>query len=363
MDDARAELPAPSLSGDGNADNSLVNVKLLDELSDLDRRIIVALQHDGRASWRAIAEMVDGTVPTVTRRGQHLLSSGVVKIVVMPTLGSSGAVDSFLVRINCAPGTQLQVAEELAGNRDVRFLTIVTGGYDVIAELVVHGGAAHYPQLIQQLQSIRGVERWRSDLIMHVYKVSFDWSRQLFDRTMHLPAQPVETHAAGIGKGCAPDHFDDQDRKILDFLKQDGRMAFKSVADGLGMNESSVRRRFERLRQNGCVDTLALVPASALGMGAETLLTVDVDPERLESVAQELATYPAVRYVAATLDRNSLFCEVITASTDDLHHFMTSTVSPLVGVRGWTAAMELLVLKRGFVETPWWRAQVGKPQI
>lgn len=334
--------------------------KLQDELSDLDRRIIVALQHDGRASWRAIAEMVGGTVATVTRRGRLLLASGVVRIAVMPALGFNGPVDAFLVRINCSPGTQLQVAEELIDNPDVRFVTLVTGRYDVIAELVVHGGAGNYPQLIHQLQSIRGVERWRSDLIMHIYKVTYDWSRQLFDRTMSFPAAPDALRAAVNSAACDPEHFDDHDRAILAALHNDGRTAFKTVADGLGMNESSVRRRFDRLRQSGCVDTLALVPASALGMGAETLIAVDVEPGRLDEVAQALASYPAVRYLSATLDKNSLFCEVISPSTADLYTFITSTLAALDGVQGWEAAMELLVLKRGFVETPWWRSQVGK---
>jgi DNA-binding Lrp family transcriptional regulator len=334
---------------------------MLDELTELDRRIIVALQHDGRASWRAIAEMVGGTVATVTRRGQHLLSSGVARIAVLPALGSEGPVDAFLVRINCAPGTQLQVAEELVGHPDVRFITLVTGGYDLIAELVVHGGSTHYPQIIQQLQSIRGVERWRSDLIMHVYKVSYDWSRQLFASTMKLPESAAESLAQVDAGVCDPSHFDDQDRAILTALRDDGRLTFKSVADGLGMNESSVRRRFERMRQLGCMDTLTLVPASALGMGAETLLTVNVAPGQLEAVAQALRAYPAVRYLAATLDQNSLFCEVITPSTEDLYSFITSSLSTLEGVLGWNAAMELLFLKRGFVETPWWRAQVGLP--
>jgi len=36
---------------------------------------------------------------------------------------------------------------------------------------------------------------------------------------------------------------------------------------------------------------------------------------------------------------------------------MTSTLGRMDGVRGWEASMELLSLKRGFVETAWWRAQ------
>lgn len=328
----------------------------LDTLDDLDRRIVVALQHDGRASWRAIAAAVNSSTPTVARRGQQLLASGIIKVAVVPALDAIGEVSTFLVRVTCQPGMQILVAAELVAHSGVRFVTIVTGGYDIIAELAVLGGATHYPQIVEELQSIKGIERWRSDLIMHVYKVSFDWGKQLFPEITALPPTADEVQDV---VACSPTHFDSADWKILDALRDDGRETFQSIADRLGMNESSVRRRFERLRGAACIDILTLVAAPALGMGAETLMTVKVSPARLDAVAHELAQHPSVRYLAATLDENSLFCEVIMRSTSELYDFITSVLSHLDGVEGWTASMELLFLKRGFIETPWWRGQVS----
>jgi DNA-binding Lrp family transcriptional regulator len=327
----------------------------LDDLDELDRRIIVALQHDGRASWTAIAESVGSSVPTVTRRGQQLIDDDIVRVTAMPQLGASGPVDMFFVRITCRPGTQLSVASELAANPDVRFVSLVTGGYDIMAELVVHGGAGNYAQLVQGLQSSPGIERWRSDLVLHVHKVGHDWGSQLFHESMGGPtdSEPREPLA------CEPSHFDAIDWKLVAELQRDGRQTFKSLGRVLDVNESSARRRLDRLRGNGCIDIVTLVSAAALGFGAETLVTVQVDPAHIAGVAAELAGYSAVRYLASLLDASSLMCEVIATSTDELHRFITGTLASLAGVRGWDAAMELLSLKRGFVETPWWRAQVA----
>ena len=334
-----------------------MTVSALDRLTDLDKRIIVALQRDGRASWRAIADAIDAPVSTVSRRGQALIADGVVRIVALPALDADDPHAQFFVRINCAPGSQMAVAAELVRNPDVRFCTVVTGSYDIMAELVVRGGATHYPQLAVALQPIAGVERWRSDLIMHVYKVSYDWGRQLYEEVVGPSddTRPPDT----APETCSPDHFDQADRAILEVLKDDGRESFQRIADRLGLNESSVRRRFERLRASRCVDIVTLVQSAALGMGAETFLTVKVSPDRLDAVAQQLARYPFVRYLAALLDDNALLCEVITTSVDDLFSFVTDSLAHLDGVEGWSANMELLFLKRGFIETPWWRAQVG----
>ncbi|WP_285102064.1 Lrp/AsnC family transcriptional regulator [Promicromonospora sp. MEB111] len=336
-----------------------MNLATLEDLDDLDKRIVVALQHDGRASWRAVAEAVDGSVTTVSRRGQQLIADGVVRVAAVPALGADGPSDSFWVRINCATGTQVQVAAALAANPDVRFCTIVTGGYDVILELVVRGGAAHHARVLQEVQSVPGVERWRSDLILHVYKVSFDWGRQLYRELLGPPAEGDEAEAAEPVT-CAPEHFDDADRQIIAALRDDGRRTFQSIADEVGMNESSVRRRFERLRASQCISLLTLVPSAALGMSSEALMTVKVAPSRIDAVAHELARYPFVRYLAAMLDENSLLCEIITPTVEELYAFITGSLARLDGVEGWNASLEVLYLKRGFVETPWWRAQASE---
>src|SRR5262249_55543247 len=102
-------------------------------LDDLDRRIIAALQSDGRASWTEIAELSASTVATVARRGQQLLRDGVVRVAVVPRNNHSGPADLFVLRITCAPGTQMAVLAELVKQPDLRFLSLVTGPYDILA--------------------------------------------------------------------------------------------------------------------------------------------------------------------------------------------------------------------------------------
>ncbi|SDP26230.1 DNA-binding transcriptional regulator, Lrp family [Nakamurella panacisegetis] len=319
-------------------------------LDELDRRIIVALQQDGRASWTSIAEVCQSSVPTVARRAQQLIDEGVVRISVMPELGSSGPVESFIVRLGCRPGSQLDVAAALVQREEVRFLAVVTGPDDLVFELVVPKGASSYPRMIKEMQTIDGVQRWHSDLLLHVYKVAHDWSKQLLgDQGNDVPPrEPAD---------CQPSHLDSTDRQIIAELRDDGRAGFKVIAERLGLNESTVRRRFDRLQENGCVTVLTLIPAAALGLESETLMTVQVKPGAIGLVAAELARHRAVRYLAATLDGNALLCEVIATSTQSLFEFITTVLAKLDGVLGWSASMELLFLKRGFVETPWWRDQ------
>lgn len=318
---------------------------------DLDRRIIAALQADGRASWTEIADDVSSSLATVTRRGQQLLASGAVGVGVSHDINTPGVSDLFVLRIRCRAGSQMDVATALAQRSNLRFLCLVTGGSDLLAEISIPQTESLHQRLINEIQTIDGVESCRSDLVLHAYKVSQRWLTDTLEQRARGDAVAPEPHV------CHPSHFDDTDRQILDAMRLDGRASFRSVSQVVGVNESTVRRRFETLRDRGCALVLTLVAANALGLESEIILTVSVAPNRLDAVAQELGSYVGVRYLAATLDC-SLVCELIMPSTPKLYEFLTEQLGQIEGVRGWEACVELLTIRRGFLETPWWRAAI-----
>lgn len=324
-------------------------------LDELDRRIVAALQIDGRASWTAIAERSDTTVTTVARRAQQLVSDGIVKVAVVPDINHAGPADLFIMRIGCTPGSTTAVAEQLSRRDDIRFLSVVAGGVDIIAELNTLKSDSLHARIIDEIQAVEGVQRCETDLLLHAYKVAHDWSTQLITGEDHVYS-PKEPHE------CEPGHFDNTDRAMLALFRDNGRAGFRVVADALGVNESTVRRRFETLLARGCATVVTLVQAAALGFESEILFMITVSPSRLDEVARELARYRGVRYVAATLGSSSLMCEVILPTNRDVFSFVTSVLARLDGVQGWSAMMELLTYRRGFVATPS-RWQDGRAEL
>lgn len=320
-------------------------------LDELDRRLLVALQGDGRASWTAVAERCGTSEPTAARRAQQLIDSGLLAITVMQELGGDGPVESYTVRVRCRPNRTLDVGRQLVDRPETRHVALVTGDADVITEVIVPRTPGALAHILLSLQAIDGVESLDSDLRLHVYKIATDWGRQLFgEHEDEDEAAPTQ---------CEPGHLDDVDRGILGELQKDGRASFAALADRLQLNESTVRRRFERMRDRRCFRVVTLIAADALGLETEMLLWVTVAPDRLESVARELVGHPSVRYLSLELDGNSLMCEVIATSTEALHEFVTGTLGAMPGVQGWRANVEMLTMKRSFVETPWWRNVAG----
>ncbi|HEX2902447.1 MAG TPA: Lrp/AsnC family transcriptional regulator [Jatrophihabitans sp.] len=320
-------------------------------LDELDRRIVVELQSDGRSSWTEIAERAGTTVPTVARRAQNLFQRRILRVGVVADIHHAGPAELFLLRIRCNPGQQLAVAEQLATLPSIRFLAITAGGSDLVAEMVCRRDEIPSLRLITDVQLIKGVLSCESDMVLHTYKVAHDWSRALL-------AGQVQTAPSQVVHECDPSHFDKLGLQIVEAMRVDGRASFTSVAETLGANESTVRRRFEAMAEQGCIQVVTIVAAAALGFEFETLVQIEVAPAQIGAVAQELSDYVGVRYLAGTLGSSSLFAELILPTTADMHRFLTDQLAHLEGVRGWQAYTELITLKRGFVETPWWRDRI-----
>ena len=320
---------------------------------DMDRRIIACLRADGRASWTEIARRCGTSVATVSRRGQRLLAGKTVQVAVVPHRTHPGRNSLFFLRLSCRSGAQPQVIAELSKHPDIRFLALVSGPYDIAAEMCADTSGSLITQLITEFQEIDGVDWCETDLILHEYKVAQDWTWQLL--VGETEAGPVhEPHS------CSETDMDDLDRAIIEVLRADGRAAFSVVAGQIGLDETTVRRRFEAMLTRGCVRVQTLAPAAALGFTSEVLLNISVEPPKLGHVSERLASFAGVRFVAATLSGSSLLCEMIQPSQDALFKFLTHTLASLDGVRGWQASMELLTIRRGFIETPWWRRELAE---
>jgi DNA-binding Lrp family transcriptional regulator len=320
---------------------------------DLDRRIIACLRADGRASWTEIARKCGTSVATVSRRGQRLLADSTVRIAVVPVSAYPGRSSMFFLRMACRSGAAAHVAEQLSKRPDIRFMALVSGAYDIAAEVCADTGASLIQPLVTDIAAIDGVEWCETDLILHEYKVAHDWTWQLL----------VGETAAGTVRDphtCDASHTDDIDHAIIEVMRVEGRAGFSVVAGQVGLDETTVRRRFEAMLSRGCIQVVTLAPASALGFTSEVLLDISVEPRRLREVSEQLISFAGVRFVAATLSGSSLLCEMIQPNQAALFSFLTETLATLDGVRGWQASMELLTIRRGFVETPWWPQELDQ---
>jgi DNA-binding Lrp family transcriptional regulator len=321
-------------------------VTTLDALDEVDRRIVAALQLNGRASWREIAAVVGTSENTVARRAGRLLESGIAHVAVVrdPRCAGRGHVANVFIR--CRNGTQLGVAQALMARPEVWSLSVVTGPYDLFCQVTVGTAEDLARVLLSDIEHIDGIESTMAETVLRTFKLSYDWARELLEPGADQIASPPSLHDE------QPHVLGPADTAIVAALSADARRPFAAVAEETGIHERTVRRRFEALRHRGCVNVATFVPGQALGFQPEMTLRIDVSPAHLHQAASRLARHRGVRYLAVTLGQVGLFGEVYLPSLDAVYRFTTDDIGSLPGVTGMRFTTELLTLKRGYVPLP-----------
>jgi Lrp/AsnC family transcriptional regulator for asnA, asnC and gidA len=102
---------------------------------DIDRRLVLALQRDGRSSYARLAGVVNMSQAAVRSRIQRLIDSGAVQIAAVADPFAFGFTVTAMVGITYT-GDLLVLAEAVGRMEQVHFVVVTAGRYDCLAEVV-----------------------------------------------------------------------------------------------------------------------------------------------------------------------------------------------------------------------------------
>jgi Lrp/AsnC family transcriptional regulator for asnA, asnC and gidA len=142
--------------------------------------------------------------------------------------------------------------------------------------------------------------------------------------------------------------MDEFDARIIALLQEDGRASNAKIARAVGVSEGTVRRRLKRLIQEEYIRVVALLDPVRMGYAAEALIGVQVDPDKVDQVSEDLAELSEVNLVAITTGSFDIFAWATLASSEALGIFLRTKVGTIPGVRRTETFVNLSVRKRGY---------------
>jgi Lrp/AsnC family transcriptional regulator for asnA, asnC and gidA len=125
--------------------------------------------------------------------------------------------------------------------------------------------------------------------------------------------------------------LDSLDRKIIVALQQDGRRAYGSIAEEIGLSEAAVRRRVQRLKDAGVMQIVAITDPLQLGYGREALIGIRVHGD-VRLVADKVAAITEANYVVMTAGSFDILAEVIAEDDNALVHLLNDSIRSIPGV-------------------------------
>jgi Lrp/AsnC family transcriptional regulator for asnA, asnC and gidA len=124
------------------------------------------------------------------------------------------------------------------------------------------------------------------------------------------------------------------DREIIRLLNEDGRMSNAEIARRLdGVPPRTISHRVEGLIARDIIAVRAIVNPVALGYSILADVFIEVEPGHVREVAETVARFPQVSYVACATGECDVSISVRVHSAEELFDFVTEQVGRIPGVR------------------------------
>jgi Lrp/AsnC family transcriptional regulator for asnA, asnC and gidA len=141
-------------------------------VDELDRRIIEALQENGRDSFRRIAGLLGVSEATVRARYARLTNEGVLQVVAVTNPLGLG-FDQALVGVRTS-GPPSEVADEISRWPEADYVVVTAGQFDLVVE-VVASDRREMLALTDRMRALDGVVSTETFFYLEMWKQLYDW--------------------------------------------------------------------------------------------------------------------------------------------------------------------------------------------
>ena len=127
--------------------------------------------------------------------------------------------------------------------------------------------------------------------------------------------------------------MDRLDVRLIAHLQKDGMSTNAAIAKKEKVSEETVRRRLKKLMRDDYIKVIAVPDARKIGYESQVLIGLQVDADKVDSVADALADMTEVSWVSVTTGSYDIFVWATLKSADALSEFLRMRVGKTRGVR------------------------------
>jgi len=150
--------------------DNIIGVAQSDGLDETDLKIIETLRKDGRVAFAQIAEQLGVSPGMIRQRYNRLVDMGYLKVAAITNPLRMGLKTMAMIGVRVDGDKMLQVAEQIAAFDEVVYIVIVSGRYDILAEVFCRDHAELLTFLTEKLSRVEGVRETESFMHLKIVK-------------------------------------------------------------------------------------------------------------------------------------------------------------------------------------------------
>ena len=135
-------------------------------LDEIDQHILDAMRKDGRVAFAQIAGKLKVSPGMIRQRYNRLVDMGLLKVVAISNPLQRGFKTMALIGIRTDGNQMLDVADAISKLKEVVYLVVVSGRFDIMAEVICRDHEDLLNFITEKLYAIDGVRE--SETFMHL---------------------------------------------------------------------------------------------------------------------------------------------------------------------------------------------------
>lgn len=315
-------------------------------LDSLDRQLLHALAVDGRVPFARIAAVLGVSDQTIARRYHRLRTAGALHVLGRLDTRRSGRAD-WLIRLHCAPGAAMPIADALARRADTSWVTVISGGTEVLCVTQTRTRRERNELLLDKLTRTSRVVSVQAHCVLHTFlgrPTPWDGILTALTKDQAEALQPATDQppsAAGDAFGTQPG-----DEALLGVLARDGRASYGELAAATGWSQSTAKRRLDYLRATGILYLDLDYDATLFGIEMTARLWMSVTPTELAATGTALAGHPETAFVGAVTGPANLTATILCTDANALYQYLTTRIGQIRSVQNVETTPIIRTVKR-----------------
>ncbi|PAD23069.1 Lrp/AsnC family transcriptional regulator [Terribacillus saccharophilus] len=144
------------------------------QIDELDRGIIRMLSKDGRLAFSEIASELKVTEKTIRLRYKNLVQHNIIEVVGVVNPIALGLKAGAIIQIKTKQGTITKVREALSTIKEVRYITMTSGNYQLLIQINVRS-QEDIKDCMLKLDGIEGITEINTIIQLENYKNTFEY--------------------------------------------------------------------------------------------------------------------------------------------------------------------------------------------
>lgn len=127
--------------------------------------------------------------------------------------------------------------------------------------------------------------------------------------------------------------MDEIDKKLLNLLQQNDKIAFHELKKKLKMAASTLHHRVKKLEKMGVIKSFsAIIDPEKIGYKTTAWLGLSLDPHKIKEVALKISKFKEVQLVAISSGDHDMVVQIIAQNQNDLWNFINNNIKTIDGV-------------------------------